>query len=119
MAQGYEATERERFWLAHEEALARSGVTAKAYAAEHSLSVHALYQARKRLRAVGLLAGSTEQSRSSKRGSPSFSKVEVMAAARAPLQFRLSLPNGFVLEWSGGECAETVLTLVERLTTAR
>jgi len=43
------ATERDRFWLDHEAALAKSGQTAKAYAAAQGLSQHAFYQARKRL----------------------------------------------------------------------
>ncbi len=38
------ATERDRFWLDHEAAIAASGQTAKAYAAEQGLSLHALYQ---------------------------------------------------------------------------
>ena len=103
MADGYEPTERERFWLGHEQALADSGLTAKGYAAEHELSLQALYQARKRLRAVGLLGPSAVQRKSPKRIERAFSKVEVMAAQRTPLQFRLSFPNGYVLEWSGDE----------------
>ena len=39
-------TERDQYWLDHEKKLAASGLTAKAYAAEHELSLHALYQAR-------------------------------------------------------------------------
>ena len=119
MADGYDPTERERFWLGHEQALADSGLTAKDYAAEHELSLQALYQARKRLRAVGLLGPSAVQRKSPKRIERAFSKVEVMAAQRTPLQFRLSFPNGFVLEWSGDEVPEAVLGLVERLTPTR
>ncbi|MFV1978703.1 MAG: hypothetical protein ACC649_05080 [Myxococcota bacterium] len=48
--------ERDRFWLDHEAAIKVSGTTAKAYASEQGLSLHALYQARKRLRALGLIA---------------------------------------------------------------
>ena len=40
-------TERDRFWLEHEAKLSASGQTAKAYAAAHDLSLHALYQSRK------------------------------------------------------------------------
>jgi hypothetical protein len=50
-----EPTERDRYWLAHEAAIRASGQSAKAYAAERDVSLHALYQARKRLRAMGLL----------------------------------------------------------------
>ena len=97
-------------------------MTAKAYAAEHGLSLHAFYQARKRLRALGLL----------KKGAPkrggataptsarpvSFSKVEIRAP-RAEADFRLSLPGGAVLEWSGAELPPAVLDLVERLSSPR
>ena len=55
MPDSAKATERDRFWLDHEAALAKSGGTAMAYAADHKLSLHAFYQARKRLRALGYL----------------------------------------------------------------
>ena len=71
-------TERDRFWLDHEKALATSGLSAKAYATEHELSLHALYQARKRLRALGHLPKG--RTRTPSTASPvSFSKIEVAA----------------------------------------
>ncbi|MCP5055135.1 MAG: hypothetical protein GY937_00245 [bacterium] len=114
-----EPTERDRFWLEHEAVLAKSSLTAKAYAAEHGLSMHALYQARKRLRAMGWLAKPGKQRRKgSPRGTVAFSKVEVGRPTQAA-EFRLSLPNGFVLEWSGAELPPAVVGLVERLTSAQ
>jgi NAD-dependent oxidoreductase involved in siderophore biosynthesis len=109
--------------LDHEATLAKSALTAKAYAAERGLSLHAFYQARKRLRALGLLAQG-----SSKRGTPrakalragvSFSKVELLPPQRSRADFRLSLPGGAVLEWSGAELPAAVVDLVERLTASR
>jgi hypothetical protein len=50
MPDSHPPTERDRFWLDHEAALAASDQTAKAYAAGQGLSLLALYQARKRLR---------------------------------------------------------------------
>jgi len=47
-----ELTERDRYWLRHQRACDRSGLSAKAYARKHRLSIHALYQARRRLREV-------------------------------------------------------------------
>ena len=44
-------TERDQYWLDHDSKLLASGLTAKAYAAENEISLHALYQSRKRLRA--------------------------------------------------------------------
>jgi len=115
-----EPTERDRFWLDHEAALIASDATAKAYAAEHGLSLHAFYQARKRLRASGLLPTAAGKAR--KKPSPrrvAFSKVSLRAPQPSPAEFRLSLPNGFVLEWSGAELPAAVLGLVERLSTSR
>jgi hypothetical protein len=48
-------TDRDRYWLGHQAACEKSGLSAKAYARRHRLSVHALYQARKRLRGLGAL----------------------------------------------------------------
>jgi hypothetical protein len=117
-------TERDRFWLDHESKLATSEVTAKAYAAEHGLSLHAFYQARKRLRALGLLTTGAPR-RSPKRGvklAPrpvTFSKVEVRGPRPSSAEFRLSLPGGAVLEWSGEKLPPAVVDLVERLTSPR
>jgi hypothetical protein len=51
-------SERDRFWLDHEAKIAASGQTAKQYAADQKLSLHALYQSRKRLRSLGLFPAS-------------------------------------------------------------
>jgi hypothetical protein len=117
-------SERERFWLDHEAKLGASGLTAKAYCAEHDLSLHAFYQARKRLRKLGLMAAAAPRHRSkpAEPGSAppvSFSKVEVAAPRQADAEFRLSFPGGVVLEWSGAELPPAVVHLVERLTTPR
>jgi hypothetical protein len=117
MATPYEPTERDRSWLAHESALAASGKTAKAYAAEHELSLHAFYQARKRLRALGLLPAvrSRRGSKKAPRQPVSFSRVELTPPGRAQAEFRLGLPNGLTLEWSGCELPPAVVELLERL----
>lgn len=118
------ATERDRFWLEHEAKLATSEGTAKAYAAEHGLSLHAFYQARKRLRALGLLTMGAPR-RSPKQGkAPTprpvrFSRVEVRVPRPSGAEFRLSLPGGAVLEWSGEKLPPAVVDLVERLTSPR
>lgn len=114
-----EPTERDQFWLDHEAALSGSDLTAKAYAAEQGLSLHALYQARKRLRALGLLPRPARQPKQDSSRSVAFSRVEVRSPRPAPAEFRLSLPNGFVLEWSGAALPPTVVDLLERLTLPR
>jgi len=110
-------TERDQFWLDHEKALGSSGKTAKDYAATHGLKLPAFYQARKRLRGLGLLAAVAgrrprvrERSRSD---TLSFSKITVTPTADA--RFRVEMPGGVALAWSGGEVPEAVVTLLERL----
>jgi hypothetical protein len=81
------------------------------YAASAGISVQGLYQARKRLRARGLLAPGR-----ARREAPRFSKVTV---ATTPIveeaRFRIELPNGAVLEWSGAASVGPVADLLERM----
>ena len=113
-------SERDRFWLDHEAKIAASGQTAKQYAADQKLSLHALYQSRKRLRSLGLFPAS---GRKHARPKPSgFSQVRVAAsAASLPRDrgFCLRLPGGVTLEWAGEELPEAVAQLVERLISLR
>jgi hypothetical protein len=114
-------SERDRYWLDHEAAIKDTGQSAKAYAAEREISLHALYQARKRLRAMGLLEA-VRRRRSDCKTLPapvSFSKIELTTPRVSRPDFRLSLPNGLVLEWSGAELPLPVMELVERLTEPR
>jgi hypothetical protein len=110
-------SERDQFWLDHEAAQSASGQTAKQYAVEAGLSLHAFYQARKRLRALGLLAPAPPQRkrtrRSAKGKAVSFSKIAVAPIPPDP-RFRLELPGGMALEWSGGDVPESVTVLLER-----
>ena len=110
-------TERDRFWLDHEAAQVASGQTAKEYAVVHGLSLHAFYQARKQLRAFGLLAAAPARSKAPRKRSQgngvSFSKIAVTAATDP--RFRLELPGGMALEWSGGDVPDSVAVLLERL----
>ncbi len=105
------ASERDRFWLKHHEAQVASGQDAKQYAATAGISVQAFYEARRRLRARGLLSPSRARGRA-----PRFSKVAV--APGAPIEeprFRIELPNGAVLEWSGAASVGPVAELLERM----
>jgi hypothetical protein len=113
-------TERDRFWLDHEAKIAASGQTAKEYAAAHELSLHALYQSRKRLRSLGLFPAARRKPTKPK--SAGFSRVRVASNPSSPISavgFRLRMPGGVTLEWSGEELPEAVVELVERLITLR
>ena len=105
------ASERERFWLRHHEAQVASGKDAKAYATSAGISVQALYQARRRLRARGLLAPGRARIEL-----PRFAKVAVRPSPEIEEpRFRIELRNGAVLEWSGAASVGPVADLVERM----
>jgi hypothetical protein len=110
------ASERDGIWLKHHEAQQASGKDAKAYAAAVGISVQALYQERKRLREKGLLAPGRRPRAPTV---PRFSKVAVAAPVASPSieepRFRITLPNGAVLEWSGAASVGPVGDLVERM----
>ena len=110
-----EGTKRDQFWLRHHEAQVASGGSAKVYASTHGISVQALYQSRKRLRALGLLPPGRSRTRS-REAAARFSKVAVApVAAIEPPRFRIELPNGAVLEWSGAASLGPVADLLERM----
>jgi hypothetical protein len=116
--QAGQPSERDQFWLDHEAVQVASGQTAKEYAAAQGLSLDSFYQARKRLRALGLLAAAPGRSKPSPKRSRakavSFSKIAVTPGAAEP-HFRLELPGAMALEWSGGDVPESVVVLLERL----
>ena len=117
-SESQQPSERDRFWMDHNAAQASSGQTAKDYAAAQDLSLHAFYQARKRLRALGLLAPAATcrktAGRPLKGKTVSFSKIAVAKAAPDP-RFRLELPGGLALEWAGDDVPESVIALLGRL----
>jgi hypothetical protein len=85
-----------------------SGMSLTAYAAEHGLDVRSLYDARKVLKAKGLLSRS-ERVR--------FQRAEIAVEGRDS-QWRVELPNGAVVAFSGaveGGSLATVLAAVAKL----
>lgn len=103
-------TDRDRYWLGHHGACEKSGLTAKAYAKRHRLSVFALYQSRMRLRELGVLKAAVEGPPKAQAGScGGFARVEMPAAAGP--RYRVRLRNGVLVEWegaSGPELAEVL-----------
>lgn len=116
-------TERDRYWLDHEAAIVASGLTAKAYASEQGVSLQALYQARKRLRSLGLMSppgeATADKAKSRKRKRASFAKLEVLQREEPGRGMRLRLPNGVMLECSGLESPKAIAELVEQLVQIR
>jgi hypothetical protein len=106
------ATERGRFWLKHHESQQASGKAAKPYAAAAGISVQALDPGRKPLREKGLRVLGRVKTTTV----PRFSKVSLAAPMASPSieepHFRVTLPNGAVLE---GASAASVGPVGDRL----
>jgi hypothetical protein len=121
MAERPKTTERDRYWLDHEAAIVASGLTAKAYASEQGVSLQALYQARKRLRSLGLMSppGEATADKAKSRKRASFAKLEVLQREEPGRGMRLRLPNGVMLECSGLESPKAIAELVEQLVQIR
>ena len=108
----------QREWLQHLRAAERSGVTIKAYAAAHGLSVHSLYAAGKRLRHRGLLEPRIR--RRSTGVARAFVKVESATARRdAGPAWRIRLPSGLVFESSAPLAHDDLLSLLATLAAPR
>ena len=100
-------TPRQQFWAEHLRLCAERGKSLAAYAAAHGLKVSGLYEAKSHLRRRGLwpVAG------------PRFVRVQTTRANEAPLGptvYRVSLPNGVVVEAAGDELS-TVLRAAAQL----
>ena len=108
-------TERDRFWLRHIEASARSRTPATIYVAEHGLSLGAFYEAKRRLVRRGAVSPAP------RRGRVSFAAVEVVPEVRVGEAgpFRLRLASGAVLEWASAPGIEVLGALIEHVDTPR
>lgn len=98
MSQGSSLTPRLQFWAEHLRQCAECGQSLSTYAAERSLKVSRLYEAKSQLRRRGLWPAPAAQ----------FVRVHATCASEAPLVptvYRVSLPNGVVVETAGGELA--------------
>ncbi len=101
-------SERQRFWLKHLRRAERAGEPLKTYAKRLGLSESSLYEAKRRLRAYGLIAPAPP--RGTRR--PAFARAAVAGAVRAPASLRVRLASGAVLEWSEAPQGDTLRDLV-------
>ena len=102
-------SERQRFWLEHLRAAERKGEPLKAYAERLGLSESSLYEAKRRLRACGVIPAAPQRRVSS----PGFARVEVSDAGRAaPASLRVRLGSGALLEWSEAPQGEALRELI-------
>ncbi len=102
-------SERQRYWLKHLRTAERNGEPLQTYAKRLGLSAHSLYEAKRRLRAYGLIAPAP--ARGARR--PAFARVAVAEVVRAPASLRVRLASGAVLEWSEAPRGDALRELVD------
>ena len=101
-------TERQVYWLEQLRVCEASGLTTRAFAKKHRLSVHALYQARKMRRRREAVAFPA------KKRSVTFAKVRTVRPASAPgSMWRVRLPNGAVIELEPPRSPEDQVQLLQ------
>ncbi len=107
VAEGTELTERQRYWLEHVQACAASGKTIAEYAAEHGLAAQAMYAGKKMLTRKGVLPP-THPTR--------FQRVQDIGAVVGS-EWRIHLPNGVSVAFSGSVDAATLTTVLNTAAT--
>ena len=96
-------TERQQYWLEHIQACEASGKSVTTYAAEHGFHVGAMYAGKKMLVRKGALRGA-QRSR--------FQRVQTAAAVTVDQTWRIQLPNGVLVDFSGTVDAGALLTVL-------
>ncbi|MGE0387580.1 MAG: hypothetical protein AB7Q97_22860 [Gammaproteobacteria bacterium] len=103
MSSAIALTARQRFWLRHLRACARRGQPLSQYAAEHGLTIGALYEAKSRLKRMGALTTSVTAA--------DFVPVAQISPSPPPLVLcRIRLVNGVTVETAGAELAAVLAT---------
>ena len=99
---------RQRYWLKHLRAADRKGEPLAAYAERLGLSKSSLYEAKRRLRALGVISSVPERTTSS----PEFGRGERPEASRVRASLRVRLGSGALLEWSEAPRGDALRELV-------
>ena len=99
-------TDAQRQWLEHVTEAQRSGLTLRAYAERHALSVAQLYSWRGSLKKRGLLPGAEPGAR--------LTPVRIVGAVAGPV-IRVHLPGGVLVEAEGQADPHTLLALLRAL----
>ncbi len=105
---GQDLSERQRFWLKHLRAAERTGEPVKAYAKRLGLAESSLYEAKRRLRACGVIAPAAKRTRRS----PGFARVAVSVPSPSPTSLRVRLASGALLEWSEAPQGDALRELI-------
>jgi len=106
-AEGTALTERQCYWLEHVQACTASGKTIAEYAAEHGLAAQAMYAGKKMLVRKGVLPP-TRPAR--------FQRAQVTGAVVGS-EWRIHLPNGVSVAFSGSVDAATLTTILNTAAT--
>lgn len=107
MSSADKLTERQQFWLEHIRACGTGSL--KAYAEAHDLRVGSLYEAKKKLRRLGVLEEPCARAASSR-----FVRVSRESVSPSPpTMCRIHLRNGTVVEVAGAP--EQLPALIERV----
>jgi hypothetical protein len=104
-------SERQRYWLKHVRAAERKGEPLRVYAKRLGVSEHSLYEAKRRLRLLGVLA-QAPQGVAPSTPSTGFVQVEVSDPGRAPACLRVRLGSGALLEWSEAPQGDALRELI-------
>lgn len=101
-------SERQRYWLEHRRVAEGRGEPLKAYAKRLGLSESSLYEAKRRLRACGVIAPVAKRTTPS----PGFARVKVRDPGPPPCSFRVRLASGAWLEWSQAPQGDSLRELI-------
>ena len=106
-AEGTALTERQRYWLEHVQTCAASGKTVAEYAAEHGLAAQAMYAGKKILVRKGVLPPARPAR---------FQRAQVVRPVVGS-EWRIHLPNGVSVVFSGSVDAATLTTVLNTAAT--
>lgn len=93
-------TARQQFWIEHLRVCASRGQALSSYAAEHGLSIAGLYEAKSRLRRRGVWPDTKAR----------FVRVHAASSQVMPSVYRVSLPNGVVVESTGSDWSAVLIS---------
>lgn len=106
-------SERQHYWLKHIRAAEGQGEPLKTYAKRLGLSEHSMYEAKRRLRAYGLIAPAAQ----GKTAPPRFTRVAMASSEASPgMSLRVRLASGVVLEWGEAPQGDALRELVDFVT---
>jgi len=106
-AEGTALTERQRYWLDHVQACAASGKTIAEYAADQGFSASTMYAGKKMLVKKGVLPPTRPVQ---------FQRAQVVTPV-AGSEWRIYLPNGVSVAFSGSVDAGTLTTVLNMAAT--